>query len=150
MTRRERQLTTLGRLKSLTRDEARRRLGAAQSEHAQQQARLQELTSYLQDYRRLAVSGSSPTVHMNREHFITRLHQAVDMQTTVVAQSESRVRQAELGWMATRQDARGVDRLLENERQSQQQAQDRREQSALDEHAVLQFGRAGANGLAGG
>jgi flagellar FliJ protein len=87
---------------------------------------------------------------MNREHFITRLHQAVDMQTTVVAQSESRVRQAELGWMATRQDVRSVDRLLENERQSQQQAQDRREQSALDEHAVLQFGRAGANGLAGG
>ncbi|QHS09244.1 flagellar export protein FliJ [Sinimarinibacterium sp. NLF-5-8] len=104
----------------------------------QRRARLQELMDYLAEY---DAPGQTLTVTMliNRQAFIDKLRQAIDMQTRLVEQAQQMLEAERDKWLGQRREVKTLEQLALQYQQRERAEEERRAQKQLDEFALRQY-----------
>lgn len=113
--------------------------GRSQQLLTEQQARLEELRVYRDQYTRSFQTASGAGLGAGRLQdyrvFLGRLNEAIAQQEVLIQQLEVQHEQTREQWIATRSHSQAIDKVVEQYRKREQQQQDRREQQESDEHA---------------
>jgi len=116
-----------------------KKLGESQQYLDAQQAKLQELRAYRDQYARAfeSTGGEGLDALRIQEYrvFLGRLNQAIQQQEAVIAQCSARHEQTRQQWLETHSHSQAIDKVLERYRQQERKQQERKEQQELDERA---------------
>lgn len=125
--------------------DAARRLGQTQQRLQQQQARLQELIGYRDEYNQKFQQTCSAGVDVKQLQeyrlFLSRLNDAIAHQQRVIANAEREVEQARAGWLRTRTRSQALDKVRDRFIEAERREADRREQADSDERSTQSAGR---------
>ena len=122
-------------LASAREDEALQRLAERQGHLAAQEARLVELTRYLEDYQRDGGAQVRVTLAANRQAFVARLREALACQERVVSAARVACDTERAHWMVQQRDVKVLEQLARSYRKQEGARHERREQGAMDELA---------------
>ena len=128
-------IAPLHELASAREDEALQRLAERQGQLAAQEARLVELTRYLEDYQRDSGAQARVSRAANRPAFVARLREALACQDRVVAAARAACDAERAHWMAQQRDVKVLEQLARSYRKQEGARHERREQGAMDELA---------------
>ena len=119
--------------------EAVQKLGQSQQYLHAQQARLEELRAYRDQYARdFAASGGDglgATRVQDYRIFLSRLGEAVCQQEEVIAQCCTQHEQTRRQWLESRGQSRSVDKLVDRYHREENKQLDRKEQKEQDDRA---------------
>lgn len=125
--------------------DAARRLGQTQERLQQQQARLQELVGYRDEYnlKFQQTCGAGVDVKQLQEYrmFLSRLNDAIAQQHRTIASAEREVEQARAGWLRTRSRSQALDKVRDRFIDAERRDAERREQADSDERSTQSAGR---------
>lgn len=137
------QFALLLRLATQSLDAAAERMRLAQTQHAQQSARLQQLDDFIADYQaRLLETGQQG---MGRERwldfrlFLGKLDDARLTQEREVERAQQRFLMEREAWLLARKKLKAYETLLARDAARQALKTRRREQKLVDEFAMRQF-----------
>jgi flagellar FliJ protein len=120
-------------------EDAMHKLGQSQRFLDAQQARLEELRAYRDQYsREFAASGESGLdASRVRDYraFLSRLGEAIQQQEVLVARYQSQHEQTRQRWVESRSHSQAIDKVVDRYRRQERQQQERREQLEHDERA---------------
>jgi len=110
-----------------------------QQVHAQAMAKLEQLRSYLAEYRQAGLAGNQ-RIDLNRlqstRAFLVKLDEAVQMQAREADRLAQVAAEAHQVWMSARQRLQQLEKLVAGYRQEEQALADLREQRQQDEMAT--------------
>ena len=129
-------LHPLTELASAREDEALQRLAERQGHLAAQEARLLELTRYLEDYQRDSGAQARVTLAANRHAFVARLREALACQERVVGAARLACDSERAHWLAQQRDVKVLEQLALSYRKQENHRHERREQGEMDELAT--------------
>jgi len=136
-------LQTLIELTQSRLDEAARTLGKLLASERADEQKLELLVNYRKEYHEkfllAAQEGLAPDAWRNYQGFLTKLDEAVDVQTQIVAQAKTRSVAGQQAWMAERTKSKAYDTLHRRMESREVSREAKREQKASDEHAVKNF-----------
>ena len=136
-------LQSLLDLSQLRLDEATRRLGELISGEQEASQRLELLTQYRAEYQErfvaAAQSGLSPKEWQNYRSFLQKLDDAVNQAASMVAQSKQRTAMGQQEWLNKRGKVKAFDTLSQRHQSRLDQADNRQEQKASDEHSARRY-----------
>lgn len=132
----------LQQLAEVREDEAAKRLLDQQRVLGEREQRLQELSRYLAEYEGLA-TAHNPRLLMNRQAFVERLREAVDMQARLVEQARSHCDVQRAEWLLQHREVSTLDQLADCYRRRERRVEEQRSQKQLDELALRRFCGAG-------
>lgn len=135
----EKRLQPLLQLAEQRVDVAVRQLQYCRQDSDAQQARLDELQRYLQEYESRAAQAAHWQM-ANNSAFLTRLRQAVAQQQEAVHKATRSLEDAVQSWSQQRRDQQRFEHLGSRARQRRQNQEDRIEQRELDEFASQRIG----------
>ncbi len=143
MTRSQR-LQPLLKVKQQHQDDAARQLAAQEQALAEQQARLDALRQYAEEYA-LAGSGSvtNPALLANRLAFRARLDQAITQQSRVVDASRERSGVERARLMLASRETHVLEKLSASYQADEVRAEEQRTQRELDDLGARRLARAG-------
>lgn len=104
----------------------------------EQTERLQELCTYLAEYRARPMPAS-PQLIANRDRFLARLAEAESQQRRVVQQAQTAVHGAVRSWDDRRRSGEKFETLQGHAQKREARDAERRAQAGLDEFAVREF-----------
>ncbi len=140
-------MQVLHRAMDLRQQAAARRLEGGRRELSLLQARLDELTTYreeyLKDYRQSMRTGFQAVAMQDYRHFLGRLDQAVNQQRALVEAAAARARQLTEGWRQEKVQTQVMGKVVDRCRVEEEQGRERREQRECDDRATR--GRGGRN-----
>ena len=114
-----------------------RELGERQQELVAQEARLQELLDYREQYARaFQDSGSSGLGARNLQDyriFLSRLNEAIGQQQVVIQQCREQQQQTHRNWLEARTRSEAIGKVMDGYRHDEQRLQRRQEQKDTDE-----------------
>ncbi|HVY64335.1 MAG TPA: flagellar export protein FliJ [Gammaproteobacteria bacterium] len=120
-------------------DEAARRLAASASAIQAKEREVEQLRSYLAEYRRRdeqAPPSADPLRWQNGRAFLARLCAAVAAQETELQKAVERYRLEAERWRESYRRSKSLDQLIERGEQEQRRERQRRDQAELDELAL--------------
>lgn len=117
---------------------AARRLLDQQRRLGERELRLEELNRYLTEYEG-GVQAHSAQMLMNRQAFVARLREAVEMQAGLVNQARTDCDVERANWLLQRRELSTLDRLASCYRRREQRVEEQREQKRLDEFALRRY-----------
>ncbi len=124
-------------------DEAARNLGKLLASERADEQKLEMLSNYrLEYYNRFmdaAQTGITPDAWSNYQGFLARLDEAVNLQTRIVTQAKQRSAVGQQTWLAERTKSKAYTTLQERMESRESAKEAKREQKAVDEHAVKKF-----------
>lgn len=144
MTMSTQRLEILTRLAGSRTERAAEDVARARAGQGEQEARLEELRRYLDEYRTRPMPAS-PALIANRERFLLRLQEAELQQMRAVDAAARGVRESTGRWLDQRADQQRFDVLQDAALQQAQRVSETRAQNQLDEFALRRF--AGATGV---
>ena len=116
-----------------------KKLGESQQSLDAQQAKLEELRAYRDQYAKAFESSGGAGLDAIRIQeyrvFLGRLNEAIQQQEAVIAQCSARHDQTRQQWIQTRSHSQAIDKVMEHYRQQERKQQERKEQQELDERA---------------
>ena len=116
------------------------KLGQSQQYLAAQQARLDELRSYREQYTKdfEASGGGGLGAIRLRDYrvFLNRLNEAISQQEALLTQCNCQHEETRQQWMQTRTHSQAIDKVVQRFHDEEQRQQERREQKEQDEHAA--------------
>lgn len=134
------------------RDQADQALMQARRAVQQAQGQMDQLESYAADTESRWATASAVTVSaelmMHHQQFLQRLHQAVGMQSGVMADLQRKVEAARQRRVQEEVRLTALQLLMKKKLDARAQLEARREQKQMDELAVLKYAR-GAGGVGG-
>ncbi|NKF21694.1 flagellar export protein FliJ [Solimonas marina] len=125
-------------LADVRRDKAARQLVDAQRQHADREARLEELRRYREDYERQS-AAATPALMRNRHAFLDRLREAERFQQQLVEQAVRVIDECRAQWLLQQRGCRTVAQLTACYLERERREEDRREQRQLDEFAMQRY-----------
>ena len=115
------------------------KLGLSQQHLQAQEAKLEELRSYRDQYAKAfeASGGAGLGAARMRDYriFLNRLGEAISQQEALIAQCQAQHEQTRRQWMASRNQSRAVDKLVDRYRSQEDRQQQRTEQKEQDDRA---------------
>ncbi|MDY7548034.1 flagellar export protein FliJ [Glaciimonas sp. CA11.2] len=124
-------------------DESTRRLGQLQNAHTSAAQKLALLLEYRQEYYdklQAQMRDGVPSARWrNFQHFIGTLDGAIDQQSAIAAQADTRLSNGRIDWQQNKRRLSSFGTLAERNRQRQLGIINKREQRDSDEHAARQF-----------
>jgi flagellar FliJ protein len=136
------QLDTLIELAQTASDETAKRLGAALRVTQENQEKLQMLNGYRADYAErfdaAMAAGMTPMAYRNFQAFLDKLDLAVKGQQQVLLQAQQRSERERSNWQDSERKRMSYTTLSNRAQQQAQQAEAKRDQKAMDEHAARQ------------
>lgn len=124
-------------------DDAARNLGKLLASERADEQKLELLTNYRHEYQNkfmaAAQNGLSPDAWSNYQVFLSRLDEAVALQTRIVTQAKQRSVAGQKVWMAERTKSKAYGTLQQRIESREAARESKREQKAADEHAVKGF-----------
>jgi len=118
--------------------EAVQKLGRSQQYLDAQQAKLEELRAYREQYTRDFADNGSSGFDASRMQdyrvFLSRLGEAIRQQEALIVQFQSQHEQTRRDWIESRSHSQAIDKVIEGYRRQERRKQDRREQQEQDEH----------------
>lgn len=115
------------------RDEAMQRLAEQQQKLARAEHQLEELKRYRHDYASAQASGTSVQALLNLQQFIDRIDQAIAQQVAEVQRQQRHLEHARGHWREAHAREKALDSVVTRYREAERKAEDRREQSDVDE-----------------
>ena len=115
------------------RDDAMQKLAEQQQRVARAEHQLGELKRYRQDYAAGQGDGMSVSALLNRQQFIERIDRAIEQQQTEVQRQLRQLDHARGQWRDAHAREQALDSVVSNYRELERKAEDRREQSDIDE-----------------
>ena len=115
------------------RDDAMQKLAEQQQRVARAEHQLGELRRYRQDYAAGQGDGMSVSALLNRQQFIERIDRAIEQQQTEVQRQLRQLDHARGQWRDAQAREQALDSVVSNYRELERKAEDRREQSDIDE-----------------
>ncbi|OZB59647.1 MAG: flagellar export protein FliJ [Lysobacterales bacterium 14-68-21] len=115
------------------RDHAMQRLAEQQQKLARAEHQLEELKRYRHDYAAGQDGGMSVQALLNRQQFIDRIDQAIAQQVTEVQRQQRHLDHARSHWREAHAREKALDSVVNRYREAERKAEDRREQSDVDE-----------------
>ena len=116
---------------------AARRHGDVQREFRQQQAQLEELiryrNQYVENFQQAGKTGLSIVQLRDYQLFLARLDQAIAQQRQQVQQHHAETRQSQANWIDKRGKSKMLDKVVAGRVQQEQQAAEKREQRELED-----------------
>lgn len=116
------------------------KLGQSQQYLAAQQAKLDELRSYrdqyTKDFEASGGAGLGATRLRDYRVFLSRLNEAICQQETLLAQCSCQHEETRRQWIQTRTHSQAIDKVVQRFHAEEQRQQERREQKEQDEHAA--------------
>jgi flagellar FliJ protein len=137
-------LEPLAELADQKENEAARRLAASAQALQQKEAELAQLRGYLAEYRQraeLADAGTDSSLWRNSRAFLARLSDAVAFHEAELRNLTERYRIESERWLASRQRAKALDKVIERSELEQRQLRARRDQAEVDEVAARHYRR---------
>lgn len=116
-------------------DQASLRLNQAQRRLSEREARLRELSEFCREYEP-KISGSSMPLLMNARLFAIRLREAEAFQSQLAVQARAEVELERRRWLERHSETGTLDMLAEIYRDREAQIERRRDDRALDAHAL--------------
>ncbi len=117
--------------------EAARRLAQSSDLIRTKEAELEQLRSYLAEYRQRAeLDSTDSTRWQNARAFLSRLSDAVAFHEAELQKAVERHRLEADRWRDSHQRAQALDKVIERSHREQVNALQRRDQAELDEHAA--------------
>jgi flagellar FliJ protein len=114
-------------------------LGQSQQFLDAQQAKLEELLAYRDQYTRAFEASGGAGLDANRLQdyrvFLQRLGEAIRQQQALIAQCCAQHEQTRQQWIATRSHSQAIDKVVDRYVREEQNQQQRREQREQDERA---------------
>jgi len=107
-----------------------------------EERRLEQLTSYLDEYRQIAAAESDTvdiSIVRSRRQFVERLQVCVRHQQDLVEKLCDQLEQVMEEWSDVRSRSMAIKRFGERAAEQERAAGDRREQAALDQIGLLQY-----------
>jgi len=115
------------------------RLGQSQQYLRAQQAKLEELRvyrdQYARDFEASGGAGLSATRVQDYRIFLARLGEAIRQQEAVIAECCARHEQTRRQWMESRSQGQAIDKLVDRYRRDENRQLDRQEQKEQDDRA---------------
>ena len=119
--------------------EAARRLAQSSDQIKTKEAELEQLRSYLAEYRQRAeLDSTDSTRWQNARAFLSRLSDAVAFHEAELAKAVERHRLEADRWRDSHQRAQALDKVIERSQREYVNALQRRDQAEVDEHAARQ------------
>lgn len=115
------------------RDEAMQKLAEQQQRVARAEHQLDELRRYRQDYAAGQGDGMSVSALLNRQQFIERIDRAIEQQQLDVQRQQRQLDQVRGHWRDAHAREQALGSVVGNYRELERKAEDRREQSDVDE-----------------
>lgn len=119
--------------------DAMQKLGQSQQFLDAQQARLEELRQYREQYSREFTASGERGLDASRLRdyrvFLARLGEAIAQQEALVARYQLQHEQTRRHWVESRTHSQAIDNVVDRYRQQEHQQQERREQLEHDERA---------------
>ncbi|HEX5306514.1 MAG TPA: flagellar export protein FliJ [Dyella sp.] len=115
------------------RDDAMQKLAEQQQGLARAEHQLGELRRYRQDYAAGQGDGMSVSALLNRQQFIERIDRAIEQQQLEVQRQQRLLEMARGHWRNAHAREQALDSVVSNYRETERKAEDRREQSDVDE-----------------
>lgn len=115
------------------RDEAMQKLAEQQQRVARAEHQLDELRRYRRDYAEGQGDGMSVSALLNRQQFIERIDRAIEQQQLDVQRQQRQLDQVRGHWRDAHAREQALDSVVSNYRELERKAEDRREQSDVDE-----------------
>ncbi|WP_017461974.1 flagellar export protein FliJ [Dyella ginsengisoli] len=115
------------------RDEAMQRLAEQQQKLARAEHQLEELKRYRHDYASAQANGTSVQALLNLQQFIDRIDQAIAQQVAEVQRQQRHLEHARGHWREAHAREKALDSVVSRYREAERKAEDRREQSDVDE-----------------
>ena len=116
------------------------KLGQSQQNLDAQQARLEELRAYrdqyARDFERSGGSGLDATRIQDYRVFLNRLGEAIRQQETLLEQFCSQHEQTRQQWVETRTHSQAIDKVVHRYRRDERRQLERKEQQEQDERAL--------------
>lgn len=116
------------------------KLGQSQQYLAAQQAKLDELRSYrdqyTKDFEASGGGGLGATRLRDYRVFLNRLNQAISQQEALLTQCSCQHEETRLQWLQTRTHSQAIDKVVQRFDAEERRLQERREQKEQDEHAA--------------
>lgn len=129
-------LEPIRRLAQNHEDAAAKRLAESQQALARQEAQLQEMERYLDEYSRTNPGATmAPALLANREAFLRQLAEALRWQAGAVQDARQRLELARNQWLGKHRDGDVLDNLIDRSRSAERTQQERRQQREMDEFA---------------
>ncbi|MDD3764958.1 MAG: flagellar export protein FliJ [Nevskiales bacterium] len=128
-------------------EDAAKRLLEAQRKLSERELRLHELQRYVAEYEN-GPPASTPLLLMNRQQFLGRLREAVQVQMGLVEQARRDCDAIRGNWLLKRRDVSTLDQLSECYRRKEALIDERRDQQRLDEFALRRYATRTADDLA--
>ncbi|MEW6513298.1 MAG: flagellar export protein FliJ [Pseudomonadota bacterium] len=133
-------LQSLQDLSSLRLEQATRQLGQLIAGEKQDEARLQLLVQYRQEYHALfleaAGKGLDPASWQNYQKFLAKLDEAVEQARTMAMTAKNRTAAGQKNWLDKRGKVKAYDTLAQRFRARIAYEESRYEQKQADEHAA--------------
>jgi flagellar FliJ protein len=115
------------------RDDAMQKLAEHQQKLARAEHQLEELKRYRQDYAAAQGEGTSVQALLNRQHFIDRIDRAIEQQLFEVQRQQRQLEHARGHWRDAHAREKALDSVVDGYREAERKAEERREQSEVDE-----------------
>lgn len=139
MTRKMRseRLKPVQKLADMGESEASRDLGRSQQALSEQEARLEQLRQYREEYRGMfeGERAVDPRRLRDERAFLARLDEVIRQQEAVVRSNMEAYEQQREGWIEAKSRANALDRAAERYRAGEARDRDRREQKEQDDQA---------------
>lgn len=121
-------------------------LARIEQEHKAAQHQLEQLRIYKDEYseqlkQRMDSGHVKPEEIQDFRYFFASLHKAIGQQESLVKHMGKQLEDARQEWLAKDQEVRKIDRIGENMRREEAQAEARKEQKRSDEMSMLAHGR---------
>jgi flagellar export protein FliJ len=132
-------LEPLAEFADLKQNEAARRVAASAEALRRKEAELEQLRSYLAEYRRradLEQAATGSALWRNSRAFLARLSDAVAFHEAEAGKLTERYRLESERWRASHQHAKALDKVIERSVLDERQARARRDQAEVDEVAA--------------
>ena len=140
-------LQSLQDLSSLRLEQATRQLGQLIAGEKQDEARLQLLIQYRQEYHALfleaAGKGLDPGSWRNYQTFLSKLDEAVEQARTMASSARQRTAAGQKNWLDKRGQVKAYDTLAQRFRARVAYEESRHDQKQADEHAGRFLDKAG-------
>lgn len=115
------------------RDDAMQKLAEHQQKLARAEHQLEELKRYRHDYAAAQGEGTSVQALLNRQHFIDRIDRAIEQQVFEVQRQQRQLEHARGHWREAHAREKALDSVVDGYREAERKAEERREQSDVDE-----------------
>lgn len=137
---RSKRLQPVQRVAASRENDAAIKMGESRQQLADQEARLDELKNYRNQYAaQFSTRGHTGLDVMqinDYRAFLARLTAAIQQQELLIEQYRSQHHQNQFHWQDVRRHTQAIDKLIARFRDDEQRQQLKREQQALDEHAA--------------